>query len=65
MREPRINDLLAKVDNKYSLILVVSKRAREIIDGGENTQEPMVRSKIQNPVTIATKEVAEGRVVSI
>ncbi|MEX2101574.1 MAG: DNA-directed RNA polymerase subunit omega, partial [Actinomycetota bacterium] len=30
MIEPKIDDLLARVDSKYSLVIVSAKRAREI-----------------------------------
>ena len=30
MIEPKIDDLLAQVDSKYSLVILASKRAREI-----------------------------------
>lgn len=56
MRYPAIDDLMEKVDNKYSLILVVAKRAREIIDGAN----PKLEFKNNNPVSIATQEVYEG-----
>lgn len=58
MRYPALNDLIAKADNKYSLVLATAKRAREIIDG----DEPLVKIKIDNPVTIATNEIAEDMI---
>ena len=33
MISPSILSLLDKVDNRYSLVVVTSKRARQIIDG--------------------------------
>jgi len=58
MRYPALNDLIAKADNKYSLVLATAKRAREIIDG----DEPLVKITIDNPVTIATNEIAENMI---
>lgn len=58
MRYPAINDLIAKASNKYELCLATSKRAREIIDG----DEPLVKITIDNPVSIATMEIAEDMV---
>ncbi|WP_303870564.1 DNA-directed RNA polymerase subunit omega [Acetobacterium wieringae] len=55
MRYPALNDLISKAENKYSLVLATAKRAREIVDG----DEPLVKIKIDNPVTIATNEIAE------
>lgn len=58
MRYPAINDLIAKASNKYELCLATSKRAREIIEG----DEPLVKITIDNPVSIATMEIAEDMV---
>jgi DNA-directed RNA polymerase subunit omega len=69
--EPRIDALLAQVDSKYSLVVLASKRAREINSYyqqlGEGRGEfvpPLVetgelRSK---PLSIALDEIAEGKV---
>ena len=56
MINPSIMDLLKKVDDRYSLVMVTSKRARQIINGSE----PMVATKSIKPLTIAIKEVNEG-----
>ena len=58
LRYPAINDLIAKADNKYQWVLATAKRAREIIDG----DEPLVKIQIDNPVSIATAEIAEDKV---
>lgn len=58
MLYPSINDLLKNVDSRYTLVLLVSKRARQIVDGSEPFVDP-ISSK---PVSIAVQEVAEGKV---
>lgn len=58
MRYPALNTLIKKADNKYSLVLATAKRAREIIEG----DDPLVKIRIDNPVTIATNEIAEDMV---
>jgi len=58
MRYPALNELIIKAENKYSLVLATAKRAREIVDG----DEPLVKIKIDNPVTIATNEIAEDMI---
>ena len=58
MRYPALNDLIVKAENKYSLVLATAKRAREIVDG----DEPLVKIKIDNPVTIATNEITEDMI---
>ena len=58
MINPSIMDLLKKVDDRYSLVIVTSKRARQIIDGSE----PLVKTKSEKALTIAINEVNEGEV---
>lgn len=53
MINPPIIDLLDKVGDRYSLVVIASKRAREIIDG----EEPLVQITSTKPVTIAINEV--------
>ena len=55
-----INEVLAKIDNRYYLVGTVAKRAREIVDGSE----PYVDSKVNKgkPVMLATEEIAEGKI---
>ena len=58
MRYPAIYDLLEKIDNKYSLVLVVADRARQIVDG-----EPTnVKIDNKNPVSMATEEVIRDKI---
>lgn len=59
MINPSIMDLLKKVDNRYSLVIVTSKRARQLIEG----EEPLVRINSFKPLTIAVNEVNAGQIV--
>lgn len=71
MIEPKIDDLLAAVDSKYSLVILVAKRAREINSYynqlGEGRGEfvpPLIetgglRSKA---LSISLQEIAEGKI---
>ncbi|MBU3214148.1 DNA-directed RNA polymerase subunit omega [Clostridium estertheticum] len=61
MISPSIVDLLKKVDNRYSLVVATSKRARQIIEG----QSPLVQVDSTKPVTIAIEEISEGAIVAI
>lgn len=56
MINPSVVDLLEKVEDRYSLVIVTSKRARQIIDGSNELVE--VESK--KPLTVAINEVNEG-----
>lgn len=58
MINPSIVDLLKKVDNKYSLVTLASKRARQIIEGSK----PLIDIESSKPVTIATNEVNLGAI---
>ena len=58
--KPSVKDLLNKVDdNRYSLIIMTSKRARQIANGSTVRVETNDRS----PVTIAAEEIDAGKVV--
>ena len=56
MINPSIVDLLEKVDNRYSLVIITSKRARQIIDGSE----AYVTVPSNKPLTVAINEVNHG-----
>jgi DNA-directed RNA polymerase subunit omega len=58
MINPSIMDLLQKVDDRYSLVTITSKRARQIIDGSK----PLIDIKSNKPLTIAINEVNEGEI---
>ncbi|WFD09106.1 DNA-directed RNA polymerase subunit omega [Tepidibacter hydrothermalis] len=58
MLYPSINDLLKKIDNRYNLVIAVSKRARNLIEG----EEELVKTKEVKPVDIATQEVYEDKI---
>ena len=71
MIEPKIDDLLAHVDSKYSLVILAAKRAREINSYysqlGEGRGEfvpPLVESGgLRNkPLSLALEEIAEGKI---
>ena len=71
MIEPNIDDLLEKVDSKYTLVILAAKRAREINSYysqlGEGRGEfvpPLVETGgLRNkPLSIVLEEVAEDKV---
>ena len=70
MIEPKIDDLLAAVDSKYTLVIVSAKRAREINSYynqlGEGRAEfipPLVETSLKSkPLSIALEEIAEGKI---
>lgn len=58
MVKPAVTDLLKKVDNRYSLVIMTAKRARQIAQG----ETPMTDSKEKSPVTLAVNEIYEDKV---
>ena len=53
-----VTDCLDHVDNRFQLVLVATKRARQLILGAE----PMVEPDNDKPTVIALREIAEGLV---
>jgi DNA-directed RNA polymerase subunit omega len=53
MINPSITELLEKLPNRYSLVVVTSKRARQLIDGAK----PLIQIDSNKPVTIAINEI--------
>ena len=58
MINPSVVDLLKKVEDRYSLVIVTSRRARQIIDGSN----PLTSNQSEKPLTVAINEVNEGLV---
>jgi DNA-directed RNA polymerase subunit omega len=53
---PSLDDLLKNVDNKFTLVIVASKRARRIIQEGHQNDERPAKA-----VTIAFEEIVNGK----
>ena len=61
MVKPAVTDLLKIVDNRYSLVIMTSKRARQIAEG----EIPMTSVDEKSPVTLAVNEIYEEKVYRI
>ena len=70
--DPPIDDLLAKVESKYALVIFASKRARQINDYYADLHEgslfdnvgPLVDSTIDDkPLSVSLHEINEGKLV--
>lgn len=59
MARVTVEDCLDNINNRFDLILVASKRARQIARG---TSEPMVDRENDKPTVIALREIADGLV---
>ena len=58
MARTTVEDCLENVDNRFQLVLVAARRAREIAMG----DDPMVERDNDKPTVIALREIAEGLV---
>ncbi len=58
MVKPAVTDLLKKVDNRYSLVIMTAKRARQIAEG----EIPMTEVNEKSAVTLAVNEIYEDKV---
>lgn len=58
MINPSVVDLLKKVDNRYTLVTITAKRARQLIEGSK----PLVNVDSTKPVTIAINEIYENAI---
>ena len=55
---PSVTELLTKVNNRFELVIATSKRARQLSSG----EKPMINSKEESTVTLASMEIVEGMV---
>ncbi|MBM2829379.1 MAG: rpoZ [Gammaproteobacteria bacterium] len=51
-----IEDCLENVDNRYDLVILATKRARQLAFGAE----PLIKDLKDKPTVIALREIAEG-----
>lgn len=56
MARVTVEDSLAQVNNRFDLVLIASKRARNISMGAE----PMLPDDNDKPTVIALREIADG-----
>ena len=61
MARVTVEDCLENVANRFELVMVASKRARQLATGG---RDPMVQEESDKPTVIALREIAEGFVTN-
>ena len=59
--DPSIEKMLPKAECAYELVVLVSKRARQLVEGGQ----PMIPDKAANMVSLACREIAQDKVVRV
>ncbi len=56
MYRPSINELSNIGDSRYTLVMLASKRARELVDGAK----PLIDIDSSKPVSIAIEEIVDN-----
>lgn len=55
---PSMDELMLKVDSKYTLVVLAAKRARELLNGAELEVAPVSKKNVTN----ALEEVVEDKI---
>lgn len=55
-----VEDCLQRLDNRYDLVILASKRARQLTMGSD----PLVEHENDKPTVIALREIAEGLITT-
>ncbi|AEF94140.1 DNA-directed RNA polymerase subunit omega [Desulfotomaculum nigrificans CO-1-SRB] len=58
MNKPTLDELMTKVDSRYTLVVAAAKRARMLTEEEIKTNQPLEKK----PVTMALEEIAAERV---
>ena len=55
-----VEDCLRRLDNRYDLVLLASKRARQLTMGSD----PLIETENDKPTVIALREIAAGLITT-
>lgn len=58
MLNPSFEGILKEGDSRYTLVMLASKRARQIIEGSK----PLIETDSKKPVSIAIEEILAGKI---
>lgn len=58
MARVTVEDCLENVDNRFQLVLVATRRARQLANGAE----PFIEWENDKPTIVALREIAEGKI---
>ncbi len=61
MARVTVEDCLENVENRFELVMLASKRAKQLVNQGA---EPMVDPENDKPTVIALREIAKGYVTT-
>ena len=54
-----VEDCLENVDNRFALVMIASRRARQLQTGGK---DPLVSEDNDKPTVVALREIAAGKI---
>ena len=60
MARVTVEDCLDKVDNRFELVLLATKRARQLVEG----MEPLVPWENDKATVVALREIADGLITA-
>ena len=61
MARVTVEDAVEKIGNRFDLVLVASRRARQIATGGK---DPLVELENDKPTVLALREIEEGLITN-
>jgi len=61
MFQPDLDQIMTKVDCRYTVVVEVAKRARQLVDGGE----PLMDPPEENVVSEAVEEVLNDKITYV
>jgi len=56
-----VEDCLKKVENRFSLVMLATKRVRQLRQGAH----PLVNPRDNKDIVVALREIAEGKVKAV
>jgi DNA-directed RNA polymerase subunit omega len=59
--KPTVLELLEKVDNRFELVTMTAKRARQLASGSI----PLTKKDEPSPVSLAADEIVEGKITKL
>ena len=59
--KPTVLQLLTKIDNRFELVTITAKRARQLAAGSV----PLTKKEEPSPVSLAADEIYEGKVTAV
>ena len=64
IHKPPIDELVEKIGSKYSLCIVASKRARQLMEQAQNQGITLENSDKEKPLSEAAQEIYDGKLIA-